>query len=147
MKPSASSFQPPFPHRGLRPVARTAVGANPGANPGANATSMRWAALGDAGTVVAAMARVPGEPADRHLRNFPVLIRDCADWRRELAENAVADLAAVMEPGLAALLALNARGADPSAAARALWHEFQHARAAIVALLPPSGELGPRRSA
>lgn len=108
---------------------------------------MRWAALGDAGAVVAAMARVAGETPDRHLRSFPVRLRDCVHWRRELAENAVADLAAVMEPGLAALLALNARGADPRPAARALWHEFQSARAAIVALLPPSGDLGPRRSA
>ena len=93
------------------------------------------------------MARVPNESPDRQLRNFPVLMRDCVAWRRELADNAVADLAAVMEPGLAALLAINARGADPRAAARALWQEFVHARAAILSLLPPSGDHGPRRSA
>lgn len=108
---------------------------------------MRWAALGDAGAVVAALARVPGETPDRQLRNFPALIRDCVGWRRELADNAVADLAAVMEPGLAALLAINARGADPRAAAMALWHEFMASRAAIISLLPPSGGHGPRRSA
>lgn len=131
---------PPFLPRGSRPTIERS-GLN------VNATSMRWAALGDAGAVVAAMARVAGEVPDRQLRNFPVLIRDCAGWRRELADNAVADLAAVMEPGLAALLAINARGADPRPAARALWHEFLNARAAILALLPPSGDLGPRRSA
>lgn len=133
-------FPPLFNPRGPRPSLERS-GLVP------NATSMRWAALGDAGAVVAAMAQMPGEIPDRQMRNFPVLLRDCSGWRRELAENAVADLAAVMEPGLAALLALNARGADARPAARALWQEFQNARAAIVALLPPSGSLGPRRRA
>jgi hypothetical protein len=81
------------------------------------------------------------------LRNFPVLIRDCPPWQRELAENMVADLAAVMEPGIATLLAINARGADARPAARALWREFVTARAAIMGLLPPSGDMGPPRLA
>ena len=114
---------------------------------GASATSMRWSALGDAGTVVAALAGVQPETPGRALRNFPVLIRDCPSWRRQLADNMVADLAAVMEPGIAALLAVNARGADPRPAARALWHEFSLARAAVLALLPPTGDMGPPRLA
>lgn len=113
----------------------------------ANATSMRWSALGDAGNVVAALAGVQPEAPSRTLRNFPVLIRECPQWRRDLAENMVADLAAVMEPGIAALLAVNARGADPRPAARALWREFTAARAAVLALLPPAGELGAPRLA
>ncbi len=40
---------------------------------------------------------------------------------------------------IAALLAVNARGADPRPAAQALWREFVAARAAIVSLLPPTG--------
>ena len=103
--------------------------------------------MGDAGTVVAAMAATAPEPADRRLRNFSVMIRDCPPWQRQLVEHAVADLAAVMEPGLAALLAINARGADPGPAARALWHEFRQSRAAIMALVPASGDMGPLRSA
>lgn len=114
---------------------------------GASATSMRWSALGDVGQVVASLAGVEPEVPGRTLRNFPVLIRECPQWRRDLADNMVADLAAVMEPGLAALLAVNARGADPRPAARALWQEFTAARAAVLALLPPSGELGPPRLA
>lgn len=113
----------------------------------ASATSMRWSALGDAGTVVATLAGVEPEATSRALRNFPVLIRECPQWRRELAENMVADLAAVMEPGIAALLAVNARGADPRPAARALWREFTAARAAVLALLPPSGDMGHPRLA
>ncbi len=113
----------------------------------ASATSMRWSALGDAGAVVATLAGVEPEAPNRALRNFPVLIRECPPWRRELAENMVSDLAAVMEPGIAALLAVNARGADPRPAARALWREFTAARAAVLALLPPGGDMGHPRLA
>jgi hypothetical protein len=112
-----------------------------------SATSMRWAALADAANVVALLAGVEPERPTPELRNFPALIRETETWRREQAENGVADLAAVMEPGIAALLAVNARGADPRPAAMALWREFTAARAAILSLLPPSGALGPRRLA
>ena len=114
---------------------------------GASATSMRWAALGEAGKVVALLAGVEPERSDTLVRNFPALIRDAAPWRRQLADSGCVDLAAVMEPGIAALLAINARGADCRPAARALWREFSAARAAMLALLPPSGGMGPRRSA
>lgn len=108
---------------------------------------MRWAALADAANVVAALAGLEPERSTREVRNFPALIRDLETWRRERAENGVADLVAIMEPGIAALLAVNARGADARPAATALWHEFVTARASILALLPPAGALGPRRSA
>jgi len=121
---------------------RTSFANNP-----ASATSMRWAALTDAATVVAALAGLEPERSTPEVRNFPALIRDLEAWRRERAENGVADLAAIMEPGIAALLAVNARGADPRPAAMALWREFIAARGAILALLPASGGLGPRRIA
>ena len=113
----------------------------------ASATSMRWAAVADAANVVAMLAGLEPERTTPDVRNFPALVRDAEAWRREQAENGVADLAAVMEPGIAALLAVNARGADPRPAAMALWREFTAARAAILSLLPPSGALGPRRLA
>ena len=112
-----------------------------------SATSMRWAALADAANVVAVLAGIEPERPTAEVRNFPALIRDAEAWRREQAENGVSDLAAVMEPGIAALLAVNARGADPKPAAMALWREFVSARAAILSLLPASGGLGPRRLA
>jgi hypothetical protein len=135
------TVQPP-PFRGR--ADRTALDRGP-AN--ASATSMRWSALGDAGAIVAALAGIAAERPNRTVRNFPMLIRDCPAWRRKLADNMVADLAAVMEPGIAALLSINARGADPRPAARALWREFAAARAAILDLLPPAGEMGPPRLA
>lgn len=108
---------------------------------------MRWAALADAANVVAMLAGIEPERATPEVRNFPALIRDAEAWRRERAENGVADLAAVMEPGIAALLAVNARGADSKPAAMALWREFIAARSAILSLLPSNGGLGPRRIA
>ncbi len=113
----------------------------------ASSTSMRWAALGEAGQVVAMLAGLEAERPSKDVRNFPALIRDAEKWRRDLADRGCADLAAVMEPGISALLAINARGADCKPAALALWREFVTARDAMLALLPPSGQLGPRRSA
>ena len=108
---------------------------------------MRWAALSEAGKVVAMLAGLETEPPSRQVRDFPVLLRNCPQWQRSLAENSVTDLAAIMEPGLTALLAVSARGADPRPAAQALWREFAQSRTANVALLPRTSHLGPRRSA
>jgi hypothetical protein len=117
------------------------------AQSGASAMSVRWTALADAANVVATLAGLEAERTTAEVRNFPALVRDAEPWRREQAENGIADLAAVMEPGIAALLALHARGADSRPAAMALWREFVSARGAILSLLPASGNLGPRRLA
>lgn len=109
----------------------------------ASAVGQKWAALTEAGEVVAALAGLDPERSTHEQRNFLALIRDTEPWRREMAENGVADLAAVLEPGITALLAVTARGADPAPAALALWREFADARAAILALLPPAAARGP----
>ncbi|WAT17118.1 hypothetical protein OZN62_09235 [Aurantiacibacter sp. MUD11] len=114
---------------------------------GASTMSMRWAALAEAGQVVAMLAGLEPEQPSKEFRNFPALMRDAEKWRRDLVDTGCAELAAVMEPGIAALLAVNARGADCKPAALALWREYTAARQAMLELLPPSGEHGPRRSA
>jgi hypothetical protein len=53
---------------------------------------------------------------------------------------------AVLKPGIAALLGINARGAGPRPAAIALWREFTEARAAVLALLAPAGPSPMRRA-
>ncbi len=108
---------------------------------------MKWSALHDAAGVVAALAGLKPEPMDNAQRNFPANIRDCGGWRRDLAEQSLADLSAVFEPGIKALLAVHARGVDPSAPALALWQEFCTAREAMLALLPPAGTMGQMRPA
>jgi hypothetical protein len=109
--------------------------------------SVQWTALQDAAAAVAALAGLAEEKPTPQIRNFPALIRDAGGWRYELAERGVADLAAIMQPGLKALLAVHARGQDATAAALTLWREFHAARAALLTLVPQAGAMGPRRSA
>ena len=113
----------------------------------ASAMSMKWSALHDAAGVVALLAGIASEPMRPELRNFPAVMCDAGGWRRSMAEQGVDDLSAIMEPGLAALLAVHARGASASAAALSLWQEFQVARAGLMALVPPPAANGPLRSA
>ena len=111
----------------------------------ASAMSMKWSALHDAANVVGLLAGLAAEPTRPEIRNFPALIRDAGGWRRELAEQGIDDLSAVMQPGLAALLAVHARGASPAVPALALWQEFHAARAGLLALTPPPGTTTARR--
>jgi hypothetical protein len=115
--------------------------------PASNAIGAKWAALQEAGAVVCTLASGEPEKSSAEIRNFPATIREAGPGRRALAEHGIEDLVAMMEPGIAALLAVNARGVDATHAARALWREFVAARAALLALAPPSGALGPRRTA
>ena len=131
--------------------AEALAGANPGSGPALSsppaALSVRWAALQDAGAAVAALAGQEPEKVDARIRNFPAQLRNSNEWQQDLAEQGIADLSAIMRPGLTALLAVSARGQDPSAAAHRLWIEFTAARDAILAFAPESGAMGPRRSA
>ena len=114
---------------------------------GPSAMSVQWAALQDAAAAVAAMAGLAAEKPSAQVRNFPALIKDLGGWRLELATNGVADLAAMMKPGVKALLAVAARGQDPTPAALSLWREYHHARAALLELVPEQGHMGPLRKA
>lgn len=114
---------------------RSGIPAPEGGAP-AGDMDMKWAALHDAAGVVATLAGIESAPMTPEIRGFPGTARDAGGWRRKQAEEGIQDLAAVMEPGIAALLAVHARGADPSAAALALWQEFDRARQALLALAP-----------
>jgi hypothetical protein len=109
--------------------------------------SVQWAALHDAAAAVAAMAGLGAEKPSAQIRNFPALIKDAGGWRFEMASNGVADLSAIMRPGVKALLAVSARGQDPTSAALSLWREYHHARAALLGLVPEQGHMGPLRKA
>ncbi len=113
----------------------------------ASAMSMKWSALHDAIGIVAMLAGLASEPMRAEVRNFPAVIRDAGGWRLAMAEQGIDDLSAIMEPGLAALLAVHGRGADAAPAALALWQEFHAARSAILLLVPPPTGMGPRRNA
>lgn len=142
---------PPFTAPQAGPSAVPPAGILPGSGraefgqASASTMSMQWAALHDAAGVVALLGGVAAEPMKPELRNFPAVMRDVGGWRRNLAEQGIADLSAVMEPGIAAILAVQARGANPAAAALSLWQEFLTARAALLALVPPPAAPSPPR--
>ena len=101
-----------------------------------SAIGKQWAALQDAAAAVAEMAGLATEKPSAPVRDFPALIGDVGGWRLKLASDGVSDMAAMMTPGVKALLAVAARGQDPTAAALTLWREYHHARTALLALLP-----------
>lgn len=136
------SFQTPtFTRPAAAPSEQQQIRAGP------SRMSVQWAALQDVGAAVGSLAGLAAEKPSPQLRNFPALIKDAGGWRYEVAERGIADLSAIMQPGVKALLAVHARGQDPTAAALTLWREFHAARAALLALVPQSGSMGPRRSA
>lgn len=104
---------------------------------GADATARKWTALHDAAFIVATLAGVAPSPLAPALRAFPGAVQAAPHWRREVAAQGVDDLAAIMEPGLAALIAVHSSGGDASAPARALWQEFTASRDALLALVLP----------
>ncbi|MFM5923604.1 MAG: hypothetical protein ACKOPG_05400 [Novosphingobium sp.] len=138
-------------HSSFAPPSQTGVGVLPTSGrpefgqASASAMSMKWSALHDAVGVVGMLAGVAAEPMRPEIRNFPALMRDVGGWRRDRAELGIDDLSAVMEPGLAALLSIHARGVNPAPAALALWQEFHAARQALLALTPPPESVTPRR--
>ncbi len=106
----------------------------------------QWAAVQDAASAVAMLAGYAPERPSTKERSFPALMHDAGGMRMELARNGVADLAAVLQPGLTALLAVQARGQNASAPAKALWAEYKAARDALLAFAPERGRMGPQRS-
>jgi hypothetical protein len=106
----------------------------------ASALGQKWSALHDAATVVGTIAGVGDAPLRPEVLEFPLRMGDAGGWRRDLAEQGIEDLTAIMEPGLSALLAVHSRGASAVAPAHALWHEFIAARDALLTLVPPPTE-------
>ncbi|MBM3594221.1 MAG: hypothetical protein FJX31_00115 [Alphaproteobacteria bacterium] len=75
----------------------------------ANALSMKWSALRDAAATVALLAGLEAQAMTQEVRAFPLSLRDAPPAACELAEQGVADIAAVMESGLSAPIAAHAR--------------------------------------
>lgn len=102
---------------------------------GAQTMALTWTALHEAAATIAGMAGRNAGPLPGEVRDFPAAIRHAGGWRLTLAEQGLSDLAAMMVPGLAALLQVSARGADAPGAAEALWQEFVRARDGLLSLV------------
>ena len=92
----------------------------------------KWSALHAAADAVASIAGLP-PPEGVAIPGASPIGRE-GEIRRELVEQGIDDLTALVVPALSALLAAMARGARPRAAARTLLHEFVCARDALVVL-------------
>lgn len=96
----------------------------------------KWAALHAAADVVASLAGIAaGRPQDI------VAAERLGGWRLNLVRQGIDDIAAMMEPGLAALLTVHGQGGDPRPAAAALWREFDRARQPLLALVHAAEEI------
>ena len=100
----------------------------------AHRCALQWLALHRAAAAVATLASVDGEVLSARLSAFPETVTRAGGWRLGLARQGIADIAAFMEPGLTALIAVHAAGSDPAPAARALLQEFTAARDALLGL-------------
>jgi hypothetical protein len=126
------------PHGPSSPVELTLVEPElPGFEPAASAAlTLRWTVLHEAAGLVAGLAGLAPAPLTAAQQRFPEAIRAEGGWRCQLAEQGIADLNAVLVPGLSALLAASERQAPIVPAALALWSEFTTARDAVLGLLP-----------
>jgi hypothetical protein len=102
--------------------------------------ALQWSALRSAAGAVADLAGHHAQLAAATDLAFPTRLQTLPPTRRAMIEQAIGDLVAVMEPGVAALLSVHESGADATPAARALWQEFVAAREGIFALVPPPAE-------
>jgi hypothetical protein len=134
MNAMSGTFRPAPQAGGVMPVSRQ-VELELAA---ASALGMKWAALHDAARVVAMLAGLETDPPGPEERDFAAMMHRVGGPRLVHAEQQVEDLSAIMEIGLKALLAVSARAGNPATAALALWQEFDSARAALLALAPPS---------
>ena len=100
----------------------------------------QWEAIHVLGAQIAVMADISPEESDDILAAFPALIADANEWQYEIAARGVEDMDALLGLGLAALSTVTARGQDPIAPALALWREFHHASAVVLATLQPHAE-------
>lgn len=103
--------------------------------PDTAALAEQWEAVHEAAAAVGTLAQLGREPLSAEILALPQRAAQRGEWHYEMAARGIDDLAAVMQPGLRALLSLTARGQDTTAAALTLWREFHAARAAIVDLV------------
>lgn len=109
--------------------------AGPREAPQLRVLAQQWEAVHEAAAAVGNLAQLGRETPSPEIVQLPQRAADKGGWHYEMAARGIDDLAAVMQPGLRALLSLTAQGQDTTAAALTLWREFHTARAAIVDLV------------
>lgn len=108
----------------------------PRAVPDHAAMARQWEAVHEAAEAVAQLAQLGRDRQGEDITGLPGRAAQIGGWNYEMVARGIDDLAAVMQPGLRALLGLTADGQDTTAAALTLWREFHAAREAILAFVP-----------
>ncbi len=103
----------------------------------ADTIALKWAALHETAGVVRQIAGNEQENKSADSSWLAMDLRQTDGWKRRLIEQGLDDLTVIMELGLSALLGVQAQGADPDHAAKALWEEFQNVRNGLLALMLP----------
>ena len=98
----------------------------------------RWRSLHENAQLIASMAALAREDFAGELATFPDRIAVAGDERLARAQLTLQDVDAILQPGLTALLALQARGQDTTAPALALWREIHASRATLLDLCEPA---------
>ena len=94
----------------------------------------RWEAVEMAAEALAELAQLSAQDIENARGPMPDFEAVRGSPHADLAAQAVADLAAMLQPGLRALLAIASEGRRADAAALTLWHEYAEARTAIADL-------------
>ena len=123
-------------------LARYAEHAAPHEGDPRSPLALKWTALQAAAEVVASLADIRPRGSAETAQALAAGLERAGGWRLDLARQSVDDIAAMMEPGIAALLAVRAQGGDARAAALALWQEFDRARQALLTLARAGQEVG-----
>jgi hypothetical protein len=101
------------------------------------ALAAQWDAVHEAAAAVGILAQLGEEEMSEEVRSLPPRAFELGGSKLKLVARGIEDLAAVMRPGLRALLSLTATGQDTTTAALTLWREFHNAREAILAFARP----------
>lgn len=107
------------------------------ANPAASIRQL-WTQLHHEADELAAFADLAMSGKGSGPVELPAALAEASGWQRNLAWQSLEDIAAMMQPGMAALRTIAARGNDTTAPAMALWREFHSAREALLAMLDGS---------
>jgi hypothetical protein len=106
----------------------------PASPPAGDTAPEALVALHGQAAALAMLARIAPEPVEIGGELGAVIAR-AQPWQRALVAQTVADCAAMLDTGLAALGTLTRRGQDTAAPALVLWREFHAARASMVSML------------
>ncbi|WP_427966283.1 hypothetical protein [Altererythrobacter sp.] len=122
---------------------RSALEAGSDAGTSLETLAGKWIALHETAQSITRMAALAPEEMSPDLAGFPARMAAASQARLARSIELLDDIEAMLQPGLAALKAIEARGQDTTAPALALWREYYNARKALLQLCSLAEEAWP----